>query len=136
MQMKGQFCGLEKPGPCGLVLFGASGDLTKRKIIPALYKLFVLGLLPERFFLIGSARTPMSDTQFREEMKNSTGQFLPEDFREDQWAEFSELLFYQKIDYSNADSYTQLDKRLIDLEARFSTKQNRIYYISTPPLVY
>lgn len=136
MDIQGEFCGLEIPEPCGILLFGASGDLTKRKIIPALYKLFVLRLLPNNFFVLGAARTKLSDIQFREKMKKSIIGFLNSEFNKDVWDKFSKHLFYQNMVYSNYADYHNIDKRLVELETKFSTRGNRIYYLATPPAVY
>ncbi len=74
-------CAIEIPGPCGLVIFGASGDLTKRKILPSVYRLQKNRLLPEEFFILGTGRTKMSTDQFRGEMLSAVKNAFCEGFR-------------------------------------------------------
>ena len=69
--VRGSFCTEMQAGPCGIIIFGASGDLTYRKLIPALYNLFNRNLLPDDFFVLGCARTPMTDDEFRNKTRES-----------------------------------------------------------------
>ena len=69
--VRGSFCTEMRAGPCGIIIFGASGDLTYRKLIPALYNLFNRNLLPDDFFVLGCARTPMTDDEFRNKARES-----------------------------------------------------------------
>ena len=86
-------CSIDVPAPCSVVIFGASGDLTRRKIIPSLYRLFTSNLLPGPFFVIGAARSPMSDSDFRNSMKEAV-KSESKDFSESSWQTFSEMLYY------------------------------------------
>jgi glucose-6-phosphate 1-dehydrogenase len=123
--------------PCTVVLFGASGDLAKRKVIPAMYDLAVHNGLGPRYSIVGFARTAMSDEAFRAtlgEAAKSISEVGPIDPQ--QWDAFASNLHYVPGDYSNPDSYTQLGKLLDELEAKKQTGKNRLFYLSTPPEVY
>lgn len=129
-------CNIDIPSPCAVVIFGASGDLTKRKIIPSLYRLFVINLLPTPFFVIGTARTQLSDNDFRASMKETVKEAIPQDFSESSWLIFSEMLHYHSVAYDVQDTYAGLKERLLILEKKHDTGGNRIYYLATPPTVY
>lgn len=129
-------CSIDVPSSCSIVLFGASGDLTRRKIIPSLYRLFAVNLLPKSFFVIGTARTQVSDYDFRASMKEAAREAFSGDFSESSWQVFSEMLYYRRIEYGAPDTYTELKKRLQILDKKHGTGGNRIYYLATPPSVY
>ena len=123
--------------PCAVVLFGASGDLAKRKVIPAMYDLAVHHSLGPHYAIVGFARTPMSDESFRSslgEAAKSISEVGPIDPQ--QWDKFAANLHYSQGDYDNADSYARLAKCLTDLEAAKNIGGNRLLYLSTPPEVY
>ena len=120
---------MKKPENQILVIFGASGDLTRRKLIPALYDLFLQDLLPAKFCVLGASRTPMSDDEFRQ----SILQFLPPVNNHD---EFTKMLHYQAIEPSKVGSYHTLKLRLETLDKKFDTAGNFIFYLSTPPSLY
>jgi len=84
------------PQPCAIVIFGATGDLTHRKLIPALYNLAADGELPPAVTVIGFARRPKSDDDFRKELAETTKQFSRQDVREDIWKTFSQSHFYHQ----------------------------------------
>jgi glucose-6-phosphate 1-dehydrogenase len=126
-----------KPEPCVMVIYGASGDLTTRKLVPALYNLCLDGLLPESFALIGFARKPKDDSTFRDECRKGVEEFSrSKPINEEVWARFSEMIHYHQGDYNSADSYDNLCKRLIAIDAAHETRGNRLFYLSTPPEVY
>jgi glucose-6-phosphate 1-dehydrogenase len=88
--------------PCAIVIFGASGDLSKRKLLPSLYRLFYERRISPNFAVVGSSRTPMSDDQFREKMKESVSRFLEEaPFDEEVWKSFAQCLFYVSGDLTS-----------------------------------
>jgi glucose-6-phosphate 1-dehydrogenase len=123
--------------PCTVVLFGASGDLAKRKVIPALYDLAIHDALGPRYALVGFARTPMTDDSFRasaSEAAKSISEVGPIDPK--QWDGFASNLYYSPGDYNNQEAYVQLAKRLAELEASKNLGGNRLFYLSTPPEVY
>jgi len=118
-------CAVEIPGPCGLVIFGASGDLTKRKIIPSLYRLQKNQYLPERFFILGASRTEMSTDHFREEMLSAVKDAFPKDFDQSSWNELVNKVYYSPIDYNVQETYAgSLREKL--LHSRKSTRREEI----------
>jgi glucose-6-phosphate 1-dehydrogenase len=123
--------------PCALVIFGAHGDLAKRKLIPALYALFVQGLLPHGFCVLGTSRTKMDDEQYRALMKESVLKYAPDiDVEEDAWARFASVLYYLPGDTGKQESFTELAKLLEELASRHGTGGNNVFYLSTPPSLY
>lgn len=126
-------CELEIPRPFCLVVFGASGDLTQRKIIPALYRLGRNNLLPDNYFVLGAARTQMNDERFREVMRAAVKATLPDDFSDASWKEFSGRLHYVAVDYGRADTFGALREALLPLERTYRTSGNRIFYLAVPP---
>ncbi len=129
-------CDVKVPDPCGFVIFGASGDLTKRKIIPSLYRLHRSRLLPEVFFVLGTSRAAMDSEQFRNSMLSALKDAVQEDFDESSWKEFASHLYYSSIDYAKAESYSSLKKELSELEKRYPTNGDRIFYLAIPPTVF
>lgn len=113
-----------------LVIFGASGDLTKRKLIPALFALFRQKLLPEKFAVLGASRTVMTDEAFRTRME----EFLPTG--DEQVSDFKKLLFYQPLSTVRAEDFLPLKKRLQEITREFGIPENYIFYLSTPPSLY
>src|SRR6266478_6269008 len=102
--------------PCTVVLFGASGDLAKRKVIPAMYDLATHNALGSRYAIVGFARTPMSEESFRTtlgEAAKTISEVGPIDPK--QWDDFASNLFYCQGDYANQEAYAQLAKRLAEL---------------------
>ncbi|TFH64758.1 MAG: glucose-6-phosphate dehydrogenase [Gemmatimonadales bacterium] len=130
-------CRIVIPKSCALVIFGASGDLTQRKLIPAIYRLFRQHLLPRGFFVLGVARTEMDSDRFRALMEEGVRETFPEECDEDCWRDFSSRLHYRTIDYRDSESYrTNLAEVLPSLEKVADTGGNRIFYLATPPGVY
>jgi glucose-6-phosphate 1-dehydrogenase len=127
----------EATEPCTVVIFGASGDLAKRKVIPAMFDLAVHNSLGPRYAIVGFARTPMSDDSFRGalgEAAKSISEVGPIDPK--QWDEFAGNLHYSEGDYNDPEAYTRLAKCLEDLEKAKNIGGNRLFYLSTPPEVY
>lgn len=131
-----EYCDIEVPGPVCVVLFGASGDLVQRKIMPSLYRLQRSGLLPENYFVLGVARSAMDDLTFRGLARESVNKSVPGEFEERLWVDFSDRLHYLKIDYDKIDSYATLKEIIPGLEKRYGTSGNRIFYLAVPPEVY
>ncbi|MBI5886362.1 MAG: glucose-6-phosphate dehydrogenase [Deltaproteobacteria bacterium] len=126
-------CDETQPPDCCMVIFGASGDLVRRKLMPALYKLFRCNLLPKGFFVIGAARTAMTDDSFRAETEASLR--AAGDFDEGLWAEFSKSLFYRSVTYADHSSYSGI-KGALDELAPGRSNGNCVFYLATPPAVY
>ncbi|MGE5196628.1 MAG: glucose-6-phosphate dehydrogenase [Anaerolineae bacterium] len=132
---------LEEPGlarrivdPCILVIFGATGDLTARKLMPALYNLIREGQLPAQFACVGFARREKTHEQFREEMREAINRFSRVKPIEDSlWNSFKEQIFYHRAEFHEEIGYQKLCSFLTDLDAKFGTKGNRVFYLSTQP---
>ncbi|MGA2193496.1 MAG: glucose-6-phosphate dehydrogenase [Nitrospirota bacterium] len=131
-----ELCRLEKPGPACIVIFGASGDLTSRKLIPSLYHLYTDGHLPEHFFIMGADRMELDDEGFRAAMHEAVRRAYKEEFSEERWAEFRQRLYHISGSFDSGDFYKTLEDRLRPLEAEYDTGRNRIYYMAIPPQVY
>ena len=113
-----------------IVIFGASGDLTKRKLIPAVYELFINQHLPVNFAILGTSRTALTDEEFRQRML----EFLP--LENKQTISFLNHIYYQTIDYNIQDDYLKLKNRLESLSLQLSIAPNYLFYLSTPPNLY
>jgi glucose-6-phosphate 1-dehydrogenase len=123
--------------PCAIVIFGASGDLSKRKLLPSLYRLFYERRISASFAVIGTSRSPMSDKEFRERMKDSVSRFLEDaPFDEDVWNSFAQCLFYVPGDINNPDSYDDIRNKLNEVEKTHETGGNVLFYLSTQPSFY
>jgi glucose-6-phosphate 1-dehydrogenase len=122
---------------CVLIILGASGDLTGRKLIPALYNLSCQDLLPPGFAVIGMAVTPMNDDSFREHMlrrtKNSPDVLA---FRQTLWDEFAGMLHYITADFEETAGYMQLSERLREIDARRGGPSDHLFYLATSPSFY
>jgi glucose-6-phosphate 1-dehydrogenase len=124
------------PEPATVVIFGASGDLTKRKLVPALYSLAADRLLP-RIALIGTSRSEIGEEAFRQAMKNGTETFArrrPID--NDLWATFNNDIFYQRCDFESLEAFKALRKRIEQIEQSHGLPGNRLFYLSTPPSAF
>jgi glucose-6-phosphate 1-dehydrogenase len=119
-----------------IVIFGASGDLTRRKLIPALYDLFLDKWLPEQFAVVGVSRTEMSEDQFREQLRSGVDKFSRRCKSNDpDWTIFAPHLTYVAADPTIADTYTPLSRRLNDLEKDWQAQASHVFYLATPPAV-
>jgi len=120
--------------PTVIVIFGASGDLTQRKVVPALYNLFLDHWLPERFALIGFARTSFMEASFREHLRQGVDQFSRHNKTNDEdWQAFAPHIHYMLADYSDPAAYTTLSDSLSKMDEEGHTKANHIFYLATPP---
>jgi glucose-6-phosphate 1-dehydrogenase len=120
--------------PCAIVIFGASGDLTARKLVPALYNLYLYDGLPKPFVILGASRTSMSHEEFRERLKASYA--ATENAELAQWGEFAANLYYQTVVYDSLDSYEELAEFLRDLDEKYGTEGNRVFDLAVPPSLY
>ena len=120
--------------PCAVVIFGASGDLTKRKLIPALYRLTQQRLIPSGFAVVGVARQQISDDEFRKEMRAAVGEHEDtEEVDETVWQSFAAGLSYVQGDFSEPETYKSLGPTLARIEEERGTAGNRIFYLATAP---
>lgn len=126
---------LETPAPpCVLVIFGATGDLARRKLLPALFRLSQQRVVSSEFAILGSARHPMTDDEFRAAMKAAVTEFGPDDsLDESTWQSFAGRIFYLHGDFTNAEIYQQIKTRLEEIDNEFHTQGNRIFYLATAP---
>ncbi len=120
--------------PFTIVIFGATGDLTHRKIVPALYTLWAEGLLPEHFNIIGFARRDWTDETFRAEMHSGLQQFGRLPFDAARWEQFASRLHYHRSEFDQAEGYPSLAARIDQLNS--GAAGNRLFYLATPPDAY
>lgn len=121
--------------PCALVIFGASGDLTRRKLLPALYNLLLDRLLPP-FIVLGMGRKPWSDEEFRQVAREGIERYSRQSFQAEAWDKFQRRLFYMSGELDDLQSFVRLKKRLEELEHQFHLPGNRIYYLAIPPTAF
>jgi glucose-6-phosphate 1-dehydrogenase len=120
--------------PCVLVIFGATGDLTARKLVPALYNLSREGQQPSQFACVGFARRPKDHAQFRSEMQEAVGKFSrAQPVDQDVWDDFSEQMYYHESSFDDDDGYIRLKALLEELDQTHQTRGNRVFYLSTQP---
>jgi glucose-6-phosphate 1-dehydrogenase len=123
------------PEPCALVIFGATGDLTARKIVPALYNLELQRLLPAAFAVVGAARADLTVAQFREKLHADLATYSrTKPINEDVWRSFAESVHY--VSTRDGEGYETLRHTLADVDARGGTSGNRLFYLATPPSAY
>ncbi|KPL90587.1 glucose-6-phosphate dehydrogenase [Herpetosiphon geysericola] len=122
------------PEACTVVIFGATGDLTARKLLPALYNLAREGMVPAGFSLLGVGRRPWSDDDFRAEMRKSAEQFSRvQPINEEVWQTFAEGLFWVGGEFGDINTYEQIASRLEQIDQQRSTNGNRLFYLAIPP---
>ncbi len=119
-----------------LVIFGASGDLTERKLIPAIFDLFCGGFLPEKFAVTGVSRSEYSDEAYREKVVFKNEHILKKKNDQDKVEAFASTLYYQALDTKQVDEYSKLSKKLTVIDAEKGTTGNYIFYLATPPSLY
>ena len=125
------------PQPCAMVIFGASGDLAHRKLMPALYSLAHEGLLPPFFSIIGVAMQDFTTATFREEMKHAVVEFSRfKPVNEAAWNALAEGIFYVHGDFSSEETYAKLKTQLAECDAQRGTAGNRLFYLSTAPSMF
>jgi glucose-6-phosphate 1-dehydrogenase len=126
--------GAGRPGdPCVMVIFGASGDLTKRKLIPALYNLAKDNLLSKEFALVGFARNELTSEQFRDEIGKEIGEFATTTVDPDLWHWFSRRIYYISGDFADPAAYKTLSELLEKIDKDHGTCSNYFYYLATSP---
>src|SRR5215510_1649545 len=119
--------------PCVMVIFGASGDLTKRKLIPALYNLRHANLLSDNFAVIGVARAEMNDQEFRRRLKDDMNEFATDQIDESDWKWLEERLYYQSGDFNYAEAYTRLKTTIEKVDQEHGRSRNYLFYLATAP---
>ncbi len=124
------------PEPNCFVIFGATGDLTRRKLVPALYRLYTQRLLPAGFSIIGVGRRPSSDEEFRATLRSAIGAAPGSPDDSPVWESFAAGIRYVSFEFHDPDGYKQLDQVLREQDEQRGTAGNRLYYLATPPAVF
>ena len=132
---------IKRTAPANLmVVFGASGDLAKRKLMPSLFHLYRQKLLHKGFVVLGYARTAMTDEEFRTQVGDALREHQAEEhsdaFDEEAWQRFSQIIFYQTGGYDDLGSFQSLAARVTALDDEFPTQHNHLFYLATPPNVF
>jgi glucose-6-phosphate 1-dehydrogenase len=122
-----------RPEPCVLIIFGASGDLTRRKLFPALYALAFRNLLPEPFAVVGTARSELSSDEFRAEMEEAVREHARDEFRQEVWDRLLECSHYVATDFAADGGLDALAEALHGLDESRGTRGNRLHYLAVPP---
>src|SRR3954447_14849295 len=121
------------PQPCSIVIFGATGDLTHRKLIPALYNLAADGELPPAVAVVGVARRDKNDEGFRKELEESVRKFSRQKVRDDIWKTFSQSISYHRTEFHDLKGYESLAERLQQIDKERGTRGNRLFYLAVAP---
>ncbi|MGR9053369.1 MAG: glucose-6-phosphate dehydrogenase, partial [Gammaproteobacteria bacterium] len=121
------------PQPCTLVIFGGGGDLTRRKLLPAIYNQSLDGELPANFAVLGFAIEDMDDAGYREFAKNGVQQFSRQALDAKHWSGFEHRLHYLHGAFDDPEAYKKLKLRLDTIETQFSIPGNRVFYLAIPP---
>jgi glucose-6-phosphate 1-dehydrogenase len=124
------------PAPCVMVIFGVSGDLTARKLMPALYDLAIGHPLPEGFSIVGVSHRDWTDEVFRTEMRQAVEEGARAPVTDEAWNLFSQGLFYVKGDFAGEETYTELKGRLEQIDSERRAHGNRLFYLATSPKFY
>lgn len=124
----------ERIDPCTIVIMGATGDLTTRKLMPALFELYINDVLPDPFQIVGCGRTKLDGHEFRSNAETSLKNAGI--FDSARWPDFAAALHYRRIDYQDFESYQSLADYLKDIDQAKHTHGNRIFYIALPPSLY
>jgi glucose-6-phosphate 1-dehydrogenase len=119
-----------------IVIFGASGDLTRRKLIPSLFNLYCKGRLPEDWRIVGVSRSELSDDDFQRRMSEGIREFAPSKFSAAEWDTFAARVHYQPGDLGDVENFKALDERLGKWETHVEGPANRIYYLAIAPRLY
>lgn len=121
------------PQPCSIVIFGATGDLTHRKLVPALYNLAADGDLPPAVTIVGFARRPKNDDEFRRDLEEATREFSRQPVRDEIWNAFAQSIFYHQSEFADASGYKTLAQRLDEIDKTHGTRGNRLFYLAAGP---
>ncbi|MEO7118341.1 MAG: glucose-6-phosphate dehydrogenase [Candidatus Limnocylindrales bacterium] len=124
------------PGPCLIVVFGATGDLAQRKILPAIYNLSRAGLLPPESAVLGFSRRPLSDDAYREMARKALDEHSRVPLEPALWQDFREGIAYQQGEFGEVSDFKSLEQRMDQIEAERGTRGNRLFYLATPPSAY
>ncbi len=126
----------EAPQPCVLLIFGATGDLARRKLVPALFRLHAKGLLPQGFAILGASRKPLSHDQFRALMREACATFCATPPSDEEWRSFAKFLYYEAGHFTDQTLFQRLNMSLREIDHRHATEGNRLFYLATLPSSY
>ena len=121
------------PEACTVIIFGATGDLTHRKLIPALYNIAADGELPPELAVVGFARRPKTDEEFRAELEEAARKHSRQGVRDELWQNFARSVFYHQSEFADAEGYKRLADRLKQLDEERGTGGNRLFYLAVAP---
>ena len=122
------------PESCAIVIFGASGDLTVRKLIPSLFELYKSGKLPDKFIIVGTSRSALDDESFRQHLQEGGPESALQG--DAKWREFLAKCFYVRLSYDDPAAYVLLKERLASLDKLYQIGGNRVFYLAVPPGIY
>jgi len=123
--------------PCLMVIFGASGDLTKRLLLPSLFNLFCDDLLPSSFAIIGMAMDEFSTDSFRDKMSQDIRRYSrQESFNDEAWSSFHEKIHYVQGRFDDVDAFIRLQNRIVEMDSEYETCGNVVFYMATPPSLF
>src|SRR5258707_15589422 len=126
----------QKASPCVMVIYGASVDLTKRKLLPALANLAQEGLLSRQFAIIGFSFDQMTTDAFREKLSAEMKEFAPESLNDELWKWFLERIYYVQGDFNDSGAYQRLKDQVAAVEKEHSTQGNRFHYLAVAPAFF
>src|SRR5665647_719843 len=128
---------MESPKNLIIVIFGASGDLTSRKLLPAIFSLNIQKLLPAKYAIVGVGRTKLSNEDFRTKLSKAIVLYSEEKVTDQNLvSEFVKDTYYHSMDSSSADDYTELGTLLKEIDGKYQIGGNYIFYMATPPSLY
>ena len=127
---------LGSPPPTILVIFGASGDLTARKLAPAIFNLSEDNLLPQNCFLIGVGRAELTDNQFRDYLKDSLKKYSRRKVSDEIWKNLETNMHFHSGAYDELEAFISLEKKILSMESVLGQNAQCLFYISTPPSVF
>ena len=128
-------CEERTPDNCGIIIFGASGDLVSRKLLPALFNLFARGLMPAEFYILGFARTKLTDDEFRE-LANKALINFHENNTKDLITDFLKKCRYVSGDYTDPEAYKRLHEKATICDCDAGSKENKLFYLALPPQLH
>jgi glucose-6-phosphate 1-dehydrogenase len=121
------------PQPCSLVIFGGSGDLSKRKLLPAVYNLALDGVLPTNFEVVGFSQNEFTDESYRAFAQEGIDKFSRRPVEPSHWSDYERSLSYVRGSFSDAESFRRLKAKLEEIEPAFGIPGNRVFYLAIPP---
>ena len=121
------------PQPCSIVIFGATGDLAHRKLVPALYNVAADGELPPAVTIVGFARRKKSDEEFRRDLEEATRKFSRQPVRDEIWKTFAQSIFYHQSEFGDESGYKAFVERLDEIDKTHGTRGNRLFYFAAGP---